>query len=626
MKKIQAVILAIAICVMMCSINNTNVQAASGGGISVSTNSVQQGKNIIVNFVIPEITEKISSFQLEITFNNIFEVSSYNVPTFSGAQTQSHNVSDNKFVVIASGMSGESTIDFSAGVTISLVFHVKTDAAVGNYNFEINNYILESIPEGSWEGVSCRPDHYATTATVKVNTASIAVTNVALNTTTYTLNAKGEQFTLVATVFPSNADNKAVTYASSNTSIVTVNDNGVVTAVANGTANITVTTIDGGKTATCTVTVRIAHEHTLQTINAVASTCIVQGNNTYYYCTGCKKYYKDIAATVETSVAAEKLVLVDHSLTAHSAVSATHEKDGNIAYWTCNNCGQYFKDAVAMKSITVAQTVISAMGHDYSYQYNETNHWKICSCGSETEPVAHIFQWVVDKEATESETGLKHEQCTACGYKQNENTIIDKGKHQHILKKIEAKDATCTQDGNIEYYTCTSCSKIYEDATGGKEITLTSTVMEVTGHGDVLIQYNSEKHWNICTVCGEKVSGSEEPHIDSNKDNSCDICGAETGKEKNGETIKETVIEETTIKESSNELEETTKIETEDMSSKDSVEEVVKGQDNFEKDTTEEIEVNKSENGFSFVGWIILTIVCCCSVITCFITIQKRQR
>lgn len=79
------------------------------------------------------------------------------------------------------------------------------------------------------------------------------VDRVTLEPNTLTLE-KGEKETLTATVEPTNATNKGVTWSSSNNEIATVN-NGVVTAVKEGTATITVTTAEGGKTATCKVTV-----------------------------------------------------------------------------------------------------------------------------------------------------------------------------------------------------------------------------------------------------------------------------------------------------------------------------------------------------------------------------------
>jgi len=84
----------------------------------------------------------------------------------------------------------------------------------------------------------------------------IAVTGVSLNKTALNLPAGGTE-TLIAAVTPGNASNKDVTWTSSAAAVATVNSGGLVTAVSAGTATITVTTADGGKTAACSVTVYI---------------------------------------------------------------------------------------------------------------------------------------------------------------------------------------------------------------------------------------------------------------------------------------------------------------------------------------------------------------------------------
>jgi uncharacterized protein YjdB len=86
-------------------------------------------------------------------------------------------------------------------------------------------------------------------------TVAYAVTGVSLNTSTLNFTATTTQ-ALSVTVAPDNAANKNVTWSSSNAGIATVS-NGVVTPIANGTATITVTTIDGGYSAACAVTVNI---------------------------------------------------------------------------------------------------------------------------------------------------------------------------------------------------------------------------------------------------------------------------------------------------------------------------------------------------------------------------------
>lgn len=83
--------------------------------------------------------------------------------------------------------------------------------------------------------------------------ATVAVESVSLNQTAVEVKI-GESVTLIATIAPNNATNKKVTWASSAEAVATV-VNGKVTAVASGDADITVTTEDGNKTATCHVTV-----------------------------------------------------------------------------------------------------------------------------------------------------------------------------------------------------------------------------------------------------------------------------------------------------------------------------------------------------------------------------------
>ena len=90
-----------------------------------------------------------------------------------------------------------------------------------------------------------------------VAAANVPVDRVALSPSTLNLK-EDETGTLTATVEPSNATNKNVTWESSNTSVATVDATGEVTAIGAGTATITVTTEDGNKTATCAVTVTAA--------------------------------------------------------------------------------------------------------------------------------------------------------------------------------------------------------------------------------------------------------------------------------------------------------------------------------------------------------------------------------
>jgi uncharacterized protein YjdB len=82
----------------------------------------------------------------------------------------------------------------------------------------------------------------------------VSVTGVSVSPESLTLNGS-QTAQLTATISPANANNKVVKWTSGNASVATVTSSGLVTGIAAGTATITVTTVDGGKTATCLVTV-----------------------------------------------------------------------------------------------------------------------------------------------------------------------------------------------------------------------------------------------------------------------------------------------------------------------------------------------------------------------------------
>ena len=145
--------------------------------------------------------------------------------------------------------------------TVTLVATVTpANATNKNVTWTSNNAAVATVADGVVTAVSVG------TATIVVTTVDgsladtcivtvnpISVKSVALDKTTLTLDI-AQTATLVATVNPTDAANQAITWSSNNTEVATVVD-GVVTALAEGSATITVTTVDGGLTATCEVTV-----------------------------------------------------------------------------------------------------------------------------------------------------------------------------------------------------------------------------------------------------------------------------------------------------------------------------------------------------------------------------------
>ena len=103
------------------------------------------------------------------------------------------------------------------------------------------------------------------TAECVVTVNPVVVTGVTLDRTEVTVE-EGKVVKLVATVLPDSATDKTVSWSTSNPDVATVDHNGIVKGVAAGTATITVTTTDGGKTATCAVTVT---EHQVVHVDSV---------------------------------------------------------------------------------------------------------------------------------------------------------------------------------------------------------------------------------------------------------------------------------------------------------------------------------------------------------------------
>ena len=105
--------------------------------------------------------------------------------------------------------------------------------------------------------------------------------------------------------------------------------------------------------------------------------------------------------------------------------------------WIVDTVATETADGAKHKECTVCKKVletapIPATGstHTHSYgtewKYDDTNHWHECECGDKADTAAHSFQWVIDKAATKEATGIKHEECTVCGAKRSDNTVIDK--------------------------------------------------------------------------------------------------------------------------------------------------------------------------------------------------------
>ena len=143
--------------------------------------------------------------------------------------------------------------------------------------------ILDSVFNSSTNELTFKSDKFSIYVLTYKDTyysPSYPVTGIKASPDTLTLTKKDETAQLTAEVTPSYADNKRVTWQSSDEKVATVDENGKVTAVGNGTAAINATSVSGSYTATVSVTVKIPMEIQKLTIEAEKETLTKIGEST----------------------------------------------------------------------------------------------------------------------------------------------------------------------------------------------------------------------------------------------------------------------------------------------------------------------------------------------------------
>ena len=238
-----------------------------------------------------------------------------------------------------------------------------------------------------------------------------------------------------------------------------------------------------------------ADGHTLTHHEAVAATCTASGMKEYWSCDVCGKLFADEAATTETTLEALTLAALGHEMTFHEAKAATCTEAGNVAYYSCSRCGKNFSDEAGTTEIT--DVTIPASGHTLTH-----HDAKAASC---------------------TETGMKeYWSCDVCGklFSDAEGTsetteadlvIAALG---HTMTHHEGKAATCTETGNVAYYSCSRCGKNFSDEAGTTEITdvtIPASGHKLTHHEAVkatCTEDGTKEYWE-CSVCGKKFADAE---------------------------------------------------------------------------------------------------------------------
>ena len=141
-----------------------------------------------------------------------------------------------------------------------------------------------------------------------------------------------------------------------------------------------------------------------------------------------------------------------------------------------------------------------ADGHTHKYgtewKYDETNHWHECECGNKADITAHTFKQIIDREATATEKGSKHEECTVCGYKKTAVDIPKIDSHNHNYGTEWKHDET------NHWHEC-------ED---GEKADITAHNFKWIIDKEATATEKGSKH-EECTVCGYKKTAVNIPAI-----------------------------------------------------------------------------------------------------------------
>ena len=275
----------------------------------------------------------------------------------------------------------------------------------------------------------------------------------------------------------------------------------------------------------------LGHDYTKKVENntylkTAASNC-TEYNVYWYACSRCDANAKDDAAATDkyyTSTTAG-----NHSFTEKIEDAAHYVADTGT---NCLSVKQYYYDCAYCDQIGTATWDSTTYGeHNYAATWSSDadSHWHECSlCHGKKDEAAHT----PGAAATETTP----QKCTECDY-----TITPALGHTHNMTPVAAKAATCTEDGNKAYYTC-SCGMWFEDAAGSTEITdHDSVVIGKLGHNWVDATCTAPKtcsrcdategkpnghtegtdwkndanyHWHICSVdgCGAVIESSKAAH------------------------------------------------------------------------------------------------------------------
>ena len=313
----------------------------------------------------------------------------------------------------------ESQITLNKGDTYNLIMSVTPDDFTDAVTWKSTDTDVVTVTEtGVIKAVGTG------TATIKLTVGNVStscritvlqpVTSILLDRSSLSLDS-ADNYQLSAYIYPSTASNKNVVWESSDPSVATIDDNGMVTALKKGTTKITVKATDGSNvTGSCTVTVR----------------------NTTYVCDAVDK------------------------------IESQHNYENE-----CSDSWIYTIEGAECIEVGFDERTAVESGFDYIYIFSADDTMVGKYTGTELAGKTIRIEGPKVRIKLESD-GSGNE----WGFKV---TSVKRASKSHLMELIPAKEATCIEEGNNSYYYCSECNKYFKDEAGTIETTISDEIIPV---------------------------------------------------------------------------------------------------------------------------------------------------
>lgn len=377
----------------------------------------------------------------------------------------------------------------------------------------VGEAVITATTEDGNYTAQCVIDAYKEVDSVKLSETSITA-------------KENDSVSLSAEVSPSDARYSTLKWTSDNTDVATVTDEGTVTALHAGTANINVTVDDSDKTASCIVTVT----HDLVEVPAKDATYTENGNVKYWKCNVCGKCFKDSAGTQEISadsVTVPKKIHVDsikinknelslkvgETETLSSTISPENATNKSFKWSSSDTSVATVDQNGKVTALSVGEAVITATTEDGNHidqcivdTYKEVESVKLSKksiTAKENDSVSlsavvspadaryNSLKWTSSDTnvASVSQEGLitaLHAGKAVINVAVDDSDKIDSCivTVMHDLVEVPAKEATYSEDGNIKYWKCNGCGKCFKDSAATEEIDSDSVILPKKIHVD----------------------------------------------------------------------------------------------------------------------------------------------